>query len=103
MEDENSEKSFEEELVSDLLAIVTCFSARVYGKRGSDSVTKTVSAKTKQRIIALKAEGRSMEGIARVLNQEGFSYDNEENTPISRHVLRRLVYQYGIPWCRTAA
>lgn len=36
--DENGEKSYEEELVEDMLAIVSSFSARLYGRRGAKKV-----------------------------------------------------------------
>jgi hypothetical protein len=88
LDEQNSEKTYEEEMVQDLMSIVHVYSCRLYGKRGTDAVLKTVSDETKQSIIQLKAEGRSIEGIARVLNQEGFSYDNDEKTPISRHVVK---------------
>lgn len=38
--DENGEKSYEEELVEDMLAIVSSFSARLYGRRGGKKVKK---------------------------------------------------------------
>ncbi|KXB01990.1 hypothetical protein AKJ45_03795 [candidate division MSBL1 archaeon SCGC-AAA261F19] len=41
--DENGEKSYEEELVEDMLAIVSSFSARLYGRRGGKKVKKKTS------------------------------------------------------------
>jgi excisionase family DNA binding protein len=40
--EENESKSPNEELVEDLIAIVTSFSARLYGKRGSKKIIETI-------------------------------------------------------------
>lgn len=48
--DEDGEKSYEEELVEDMLAIVSSFSARLYGRRGG----KKVREKTEEAIEECK-------------------------------------------------
>lgn len=48
--DENGEKSYEKELVEDMLAIVSSFSARLYGRRGG----KKIKEKTEEAIRECK-------------------------------------------------
>ena len=40
--EEVKEKSLNEEMVEDMISIITSFSARIYGKRGGRAITKTI-------------------------------------------------------------
>ncbi|MTI83001.1 MAG: IS607 family transposase [Firmicutes bacterium] len=52
----DEEKSPQEELVEDMIAIVTSFSARIYGKRGG-RVTKKLTELIKQEVVACENHG----------------------------------------------
>jgi putative resolvase len=92
IENVTTEKSYEQELAEDILSILHVYSCRHYGRRGSDALRKHVSDVARERITELKKEGYSVLGITRIMDQEGFKYENHDS-PISRHIVRKLVYE----------
>jgi len=54
--EQDEDKSAQEELVEDMIAIITSFSARIYGKRGAD-VAKKLTEMLEQEVDASENHG----------------------------------------------
>lgn len=107
--DEQSEKSYGEEIAQDILAIVHHFSTKHYGRRSAEATTKRVSDECLTRMIELRQQKNySIPMVAHTLNKEGFrmgcgreesKYDEE----ITEWIVRRWLDSNGIQTCLNVA
>ena len=71
----------QKELVEDLLAIITHFSAKVHGKRAAATLKAPLSGETIQAALKLKSQGFNANQAAKLLAQEG--HRNGKGRPVS--------------------
>ena len=93
-----TEKEIESEdetadLTNDLVSIMTCFSAKIYGKRGGKSRRVELAPETITRMMELRGEGKKERQITDILNAEGFK--TEKGNPISKSTVRRVCDSNG--------
>ncbi len=79
-EKESNAQTEQEEMVYDMLAITTCFSAKVNGRRGGAKTRFVAAPELKTRIAALYAEGKSVNQICKTVIQEGHKCCNTGKT-----------------------
>ena len=79
--------SNEAELTQDLLSILTIFTARTNGRRGSAALTKHLSVEAIQKIRQLHRSGLSYQKVADRMNELG--YISEDGSPISTSMCRK--------------
>jgi putative resolvase len=90
VEDEKAEgeKSYEQELVEDLMAIVHVYSCRHYSRRASETLSKNVSEDALARMVQLQADCLCVADIQAILKAEGFRCENG-GQPYTPFLLRR--------------
>jgi len=92
MDKENVEKTYEQEMVEDLMAIVHVYSCRLYSQRARETLRKDVEPDAKARIVELHGEGYHMTEICEVLEVEGFICQKDKR-PYSHYLVRKTVYE----------
>jgi putative resolvase len=91
--EDDKEKTESEELAYDVMAVMTCFTARVNGKRGGEVGKFVVSEDTKTRICALHETGRSYREICRIIQREGH-LDLNHGRAVKEHNIRHILLAY---------
>ena len=94
VEDERAsgEKSYEQELAEDLMAIVHVYSCRHYSRRASETLSKTVDDKAMARMLLLQADCLCIADIQAILKAEGFTCSNG-GEPYTKFLLRKASRQ----------
>ena len=90
VEDEKAtgEKTYEQELAEDLMAIVHVYSCRHYSRRASETLSKTVDEKTLARLVELQADCLCIADIQAILTAEGYRCE-KGGEPYTKFLLRR--------------
>jgi predicted site-specific integrase-resolvase len=92
--DEERQKTENEELAFELIAVTTCFCAKVNGKRGGMVNKFAVSDATRTRILALHESGHSYRDICRVIKREGHA-DLNHGRAVKEHNIRAILLAYA--------
>ena len=92
MENELTEKTYEQELAEDLMAIVHVYSCRHYSRRARETLSKTVDDKTLARLVELQADCLCIADIQAILKEEGFRCENG-GEPYTKFLLRRTAHE----------
>ena len=88
MENKLTEKTYEQEMTEDLLAIIHCYSCKYYSRRASETLSKTVDEKAMARMSELQADCLCIADIQAILKAEGFRCENG-GQPYTKFILRR--------------
>ncbi len=91
--DEDKARTESEELAYDVMAVMTCFTAKHNGRRGGLINRFVVSDATKTRILALHESGHSYREIVRVIKREGHTELNQGRA-VKEHNIRSLLLAY---------
>jgi len=94
LNDEDKERTESEELAYDVMAVMTCFTAKHNGKRGGLINRFVVSDATKTRILALHESGHSYRDICRVIKREGHTELNHGRV-VKEHNIRAVLLAYA--------
>jgi hypothetical protein len=92
--DEDRERTESEELAYDVMAVMTCFTAKHNGRRGGIVNRFIVSESTRTRILALHESGHSYRDICRVIKREGHTELNHGRV-VKEHNIRAILLAYA--------
>jgi putative resolvase len=92
--DEDKERTETEELSYDVMAVMTCFTAKHNGRRGGLVNRFVVSDTTRTRILALHESGHSYRDICRVIKREGHAELNQGRA-VKEHNIRAILLAYA--------
>jgi putative resolvase len=87
------EKSNETELVEDMLALTTIFSAKLHGKRAAKALAVEIDDETIQEAKDIYDKGHSLREVAKQLFERG--YRCRKGKPISSYILKRVLVLNG--------
>jgi len=94
LNDEDKERTESEELAYDVMAVMTCFTAKHNGRRGGLINRFVVSETTRTRILALHESGHSYRDICRVIKREGHTELNHGRV-VKEHNIRSILLAYA--------
>jgi putative resolvase len=92
--DEDKERTESEDLAYDVMAVMTCFTAKHNGRRGGLVNRFLVSDATKTRILALHESGHSYRDICRTIKREGHA-DLNHGRSVREHNIRAILLAYA--------
>jgi excisionase family DNA binding protein len=84
--------SDEEEMASDLMSLVTVYSARIHGKRGGEESRMVLTDAVKTRIIQLYQQGLAQTKITDIIREENFRCPKTGRL-YAVHAVRQTVHQ----------
>ncbi len=106
--EDGEEKTPEQELVSDMLALTTIFSAKLHGARAAKTLKRDVDPETISEAVRLRKAGYPVAHIVEVLREQG--HRDTKGRIISRYVIdnyldangteKVLSAVVGVLWCR---
>ena len=86
------EVSDEIELASDIMSLVTVYSARIHGKRGGEESRMVLSEAVKERIIQLYQQGLAQTKITAIIREENFRCPKTGRL-YAIHAVRQTIHQ----------
>jgi len=84
--------SDEEEMASDLMSLVTVYSARIHGKRGGEESRMVLTDELKRRILDLYQQGLAQTQITIIIRREDFRCP-KTNRKYAIHAVRQTIHQ----------
>ena len=93
LSDEDKERTESEELAYDVMAVMTCFTAKHNGRRGGLVNRFVVSDTTRTRILALHESGHSYREICRTIRAEGH-FELNRGRKVREHNIRAILLAY---------
>jgi len=91
--EDGEEKAPEQELVSDMLALTTIFSAKLHGARAAKTVKRDLEAETVSEAVRLRKAGYPVAHIVEVLREQG--HRDTKGRVISRYVIDKYLDANG--------
>ncbi len=91
--EDGEEKTAEQELVSDMLALTTIFSAKLHGARAAKTLRKDLEPETVSEAVKMRKSGYPVSHIVDVLHEQG--HRDTKGRVISRYVIDKYLDANG--------
>lgn len=91
--EEDEDRSDTQELVSDMIALTTIFSARIHGRRAAKTLTVELEPETVKEMVCLRKQRHPVSYITEVLEERG--HRDTKGRTISRYVIDKYLDNNG--------